>query len=88
MAIATWQDLCIDAVDARSLGTFWAEVLGLTFQGHDDGDAQLDGQIKNAVESLKLPKAPANIAQQLAGKCKRIPYDFTWSAKGAGGVVK
>ena len=43
MAIATWQDLCIDAVDARSLGTFWAEVLGLTFQGHDDGDAQLDG---------------------------------------------
>lgn len=52
------------------------------------GDAQLDGQIKNAVESLKLPKAPANIAQQLAGKCKRIPYDFTWSAKGAGGVVK
>jgi outer membrane biosynthesis protein TonB len=52
------------------------------------GDAQLDGAIKNAVESLKLPKAPANIAKQLAGKCKRIPYDFTWSTKGGGGTVK
>jgi len=52
------------------------------------GDGQLDGQIKNAIESLKLPKAPANIAKQLAGKCKRIPYDFTWSAKGSGGTVK
>lgn len=52
------------------------------------GDAQLDGQIKNNIESLKLPPAPANIAKQLAGKCKRIPYDFTWSAKGAGGTVK
>ena len=43
MAIATWQDLCIDANDADRLGHFWASALGLTFKGHDDGDAQLDG---------------------------------------------
>lgn len=52
------------------------------------GDPQLDGAIKNAIESLKLPKAPANIAKQLAGKCKRIPYDFTWSGAGQSGKVK
>ena len=43
MAIATWQDLCIDALDAEGLGRFWAEVIGLTYVPHDDGDAQLDG---------------------------------------------
>ena len=30
MAIATWQDLCIDANDADRLGHFWATALGLT----------------------------------------------------------
>lgn len=43
MAIATWQDLCIDAVDAEVMGRFWAEVLGLTYVALDDGDARLDG---------------------------------------------
>ncbi len=43
MAIATWQDLCIDALDAERLGRFWAEAIGLTYVPHDDGDAQLDG---------------------------------------------
>ena len=28
MAIATYQDLCIDAVDAHAMGRFWAAVLG------------------------------------------------------------
>jgi outer membrane biosynthesis protein TonB len=52
------------------------------------GDGQLDGAIKNALESLKLPKAPADIAKQLAGKCKKIPYVFTWSGKGQSGKIK
>ncbi len=43
MAIATWKDLCIDAVDARVLGTFWAETLGLEVTALDDGDLRLDG---------------------------------------------
>lgn len=50
------------------------------------GKAEFDGQIVNALETLKLPKAPADIAQHLAGDCKKIPYIFTWSGKG--GQVK
>jgi hypothetical protein len=45
------------------------------------GDAQLDGAIKNALESLKLPKAPAEIAKQLAGKCKRSPTTSRGAAR-------
>lgn len=51
-------------------------------------DQELVGKVKNAVESLKLPQAPPNIAKLLAGKCKKIPYRFTWSTKGGGGTVK
>ena len=29
MSLATWKDLCIDALDPARLGSFWAEVLGL-----------------------------------------------------------
>ncbi len=39
MAIATYKDLCIDAVDAAALGRFWAGALQLD----DDGDARLVG---------------------------------------------
>jgi len=52
------------------------------------GDPKLDGAIKNALESLKLPKAPADIAKQLGGGCKKIPYVFTWSGSGQTGKVK
>ena len=51
-------------------------------------DSQLAGAIENAVESLKLPKAPPELAKQLSGKCKKIPYVFTWSGKGQSGKVK
>jgi hypothetical protein len=43
MAIATYKDLCIDAVDARVLGAFWAGTLGLDAVPLDDGDVRLDG---------------------------------------------
>lgn len=51
-------------------------------------DKQLQDAIKNALQMLKIPKAPADIAKQLAGKCKKIPYVFTWSGKGQSGKVK
>lgn len=51
-------------------------------------DAQLGGAIENALESLKLPKAPAAIAEKLGGKCKAIKYVFTWSGKGNSGKIK
>ncbi|MDT7540071.1 MAG: hypothetical protein QOI82_3656 [Actinomycetota bacterium] len=43
MAIATYKDLCIDAVDAAVMGRFWAGVLQLELTMQDNGDAQLVG---------------------------------------------
>jgi hypothetical protein len=43
MAIATYKDLCIDAVDAAALGRFWAGALRLGIELHEDGDAKLVG---------------------------------------------
>lgn len=51
------------------------------------GKADFDGLIRNAIESLKLPKAPPELAKQLAGSCKKIPYEFTWSGKSSHGTV-
>jgi Glyoxalase-like domain len=43
MAIARYKDLGLDAVDPARLGTFWAAVLGRTWQAKDDGDGLLTG---------------------------------------------
>ena len=41
MALATYKDLCIDAVDPVLLGSFWAETLGLSPTRLDDGDLRV-----------------------------------------------
>lgn len=41
MPLATYKDLCIDASHAHTLAGFWAAMLGLDAQLHDDGDASL-----------------------------------------------
>ena len=46
------------------------------------GDAKLDGAVKAAVEATKIPLPPPDIAKQLKGGCKKIPYQFTWSGGG------
>src|SRR5437763_1121850 len=43
MALATYQDLCIDVSDPRLEGELWATMLGLRLVMHADGDAHLDG---------------------------------------------
>lgn len=43
MALATYKDLCIDAVDPARLGAFWAGLLGRELDLQDDGDAVLKG---------------------------------------------
>src|SRR3954447_3713149 len=43
MVLATYKDLCIDAVDAGRLGRFWAAALQLDLELLDDGDARLTG---------------------------------------------
>jgi hypothetical protein len=65
MAVAAWQDLCIDAVDAQVLGRFWAEVLGLTFKAHDDGDAQLDGPTPEHRVWMNTVPEPVTVKQRV-----------------------
>src|SRR3954452_19520185 len=43
MALASFQDLCIDALDPDVLGPFWASVLGLDLTRRDDGLVRLVG---------------------------------------------
>lgn len=52
------------------------------------GKPDFDGLIRNAIETIKLPKAPPDIAKQLAGGCKKIPYEFTWRGKSSRGSVQ
>ena len=65
MAIATWQDLCVDAVDAQVLGHFWGDVLGLTFKAHDDGDAQLDGPTPEHRIWINTVPEPVTVKQRV-----------------------
>lgn len=52
------------------------------------GRPDFDGQIRNAIAALKLPKAPPAIAAQLGAKCKKIPYEFTWRGASQHGNVQ
>lgn len=58
MAIATYKDLCIDAVDAHSLGAFWATALGLRPELESgDPDAVLRGPTpRNTVFINQVPE--------------------------------
>ena len=65
MAIATWQDLCIDAGNATGLGNFWADALGLTFKAHADGDAQLDGPTPEHRVWINTVPEPVTVKQRV-----------------------
>jgi hypothetical protein len=57
MTIARYKDLCIDAVDAHTLGAFWGRVLGWTAEP-DEEDARLtDGDGKVYAWINKVPEA-------------------------------
>jgi len=51
-------------------------------QKGSSGDKTLDNMVKAAVLATKIPPPPADIAKQLKGGCKKIPYRFTWSNGG------
>ena len=65
MAIASWQDLCIDANDASVIGRFWADALGLTYGAHDDGDAQLDGPTPEHRVWINTVPEPVTVKQRV-----------------------
>jgi predicted enzyme related to lactoylglutathione lyase len=65
MAVATYKDLCIDAVDPVALGAFWADTLGLAATRLDDGDLRLDGPTpQHAIWVNRVPE-PVTVKQRV-----------------------
>jgi hypothetical protein len=65
MAIATYKDLCIDAVDAAALGRFWAGALRLDLEPHDDGDARLVGPTPRHTVWVNTVPEPVTVKQRM-----------------------
>jgi hypothetical protein len=65
MAIATYKDLCIDAVDAAVLGTFWATALQLDLELGDDGDAKLVGPTPRHTVWINTVPDPVTVKQRM-----------------------
>jgi hypothetical protein len=65
MAIATYKDLCIDAVDAAKMGRFWAGALQLDLELHDDGDAKLVGPTHRHTVWINTVPEPVTVKQRV-----------------------
>lgn len=52
-----FKDLCLDVHDAVAVGRFWAAVLGLRLEVHDDGDAVVRGGTLHALWLNRVPEA-------------------------------
>lgn len=65
MAIATYKDLCIDAVDAAAMGRFWAAALRLDLELHDDGDAKLVGPTPRHTVWINTVPEPVTVKQRM-----------------------
>lgn len=64
MALVTYKDLCIDAVDPQVVGAFWAQSLGLEAESLDDGDVRLVGPDKaHTIWINKVPE-PRTVKQR------------------------
>ena len=58
MAIARFQDLCLDAGEPARLGAFWAAVLGRTWEPKDNGDGLLTGPTpRHTIWINRVPEA-------------------------------
>ncbi len=65
MAMATYESLCIDAVDTALLGRFWAAALGLELELLDDGDAKLTGPTKAHTVWVNAVPEPVTVKQRI-----------------------
>ena len=65
MAIATYKDLCIDAVDATVMGQFWAGALQLDLQLGEDGDAKLVGPTPRRTVWINTVSEPIAVKQRV-----------------------
>jgi predicted enzyme related to lactoylglutathione lyase len=62
MSLATYKDLCIDAVDPLAQGAFWSQLLGWELKPLDDGDACLreDGTVRVWLNGVPEPTTVKN----------------------------
>src|SRR3954468_18653721 len=65
MAIATYKDLCIDAVDPAAMGRFWAGALQLDLQLTDDGGARLVGPEPRHTVWINRVAEPVTVKQRM-----------------------
>ncbi|GAA3819378.1 VOC family protein [Nocardioides panacisoli] len=65
MPLATYKDLCIDAVDARRMGEFWAKVLDLDLEELDDGDTRLTGSTPQHTVWINTVPEPVSVKQRV-----------------------
>lgn len=65
MAIATYKDLCIDAVDAAAVGRFWAEALRLDLELLPDGGARLVGPTPRHTVWINTVPEPVTVKQRM-----------------------
>jgi catechol 2,3-dioxygenase-like lactoylglutathione lyase family enzyme len=93
MALATFKDLCLDAVDPARLGRFWADLLDLELHLQDNGDAYLTGptpqhtiwvnrvpEPKTVKHRVHLDVNAASVAEvQALGATVRDADSFRWT---------
>jgi hypothetical protein len=84
MAIATYKDLCIDAVDAAALGRFWAGALQLDVQLGGDGDGKLVGPTARHTVWINTVPEPVTVKQRVH---LDVRMDGIEQAVALGGVV-
>ena len=65
MALATYQDLCVDACDAALLGAFWGAALGLEVEPLDDGDVRLTGPERRHTIWINTVPEPVAVKQRV-----------------------
>jgi hypothetical protein len=65
MALATFKDLCIDAVDVSRLAAFWGAVLGLEAKTLEDGDVLLTGPTRQHAIWINEVPEPVTVKQRV-----------------------
>lgn len=65
MPLATYKDLCVDAVDALALGRFWADLLGREMVVREDGQVHLDGAVSTDRVWINAVPEPVTVKQRV-----------------------
>ena len=63
--LASFTDLCIDAVDPLVLGRFWADVLGLELEQREDGVVRLTGLAPHTTVWVNRVPEPVSVKQRV-----------------------